>query len=219
MNTSNRPFTAKEELIHSITHGLGALAGVVGLILLILKAASGGTLAVTGAALFGSSIIILYLSSCLYHASCCYSLAVRPTKLKAVFERMDYCTIFLLILGTYAPACWSVLGGTLGWVMSGIIAACAVLGIILNAHSPEKHHKISMVIYVAAGWAIAVASVPFVKAVGFSGFFLLVLGGVLYTLGLIFYSMNTVPYMHVVWHLFVLAGTVAHYFLIYHYCY
>lgn len=219
MNTSNRPFTAKEELIHSITHGLGALAGVVGLILLILKAAPHGTLAVTGATLFGASIITLYLSSCLYHASCCYTLACRPTKVKAVFERMDYCTIFLLILGTYIPACWSVLGGTLGWVMFSIIAACAVLGIILNAISPEKHHKVSMVIYVAAGWAIAVASVPFVRSVGLSGFFLLVLGGVFYTLGLIFYSLNKIPYMHVIWHLFVLAGTVTHYLLIYHYCY
>ena len=219
MNPSNRPFTAKEELIHSITHGLGALAGVVGLILLILKAAPHGTLAMTGATLFGASIITLYLSSCLYHASCCYTLACRPTKVKAVFERMDYCTIFLLILGTYIPACWSVLGGTLGWIMFSIIAACAVLGIILNAISPEKHHKVSMVIYVAAGWAIAVASVPFVRSVGLSGFFLLVLGGVFYTLGLIFYSLNKIPYMHVIWHLFVLAGTVTHYLLIYHYCY
>ena len=219
MNTSNRPFTAKEEIIHSLTHGLGALVGVVGLVLLILRAALGGALAVTAAALFGASIIILYLSSCLYHASCHAALVGRPMKAAEIFKRMDYCTIFLLILGTYIPACWLVLGGALGWTIFGIIAACAVLGITLNAISPERTHKVSMVIYVAAGWAIAAASVPFVRAVGLSGFLLLLLGGVFYTLGLIFYSLNTVPYMHVVWHLFVLAGTVAHYLLIYLYCY
>lgn len=219
MNTSNRPFTAKEELIHSITHGLGALVGVVGLVLLLLRAAVGGVLAITGAALFGASIITLYLSSCLYHTSCHAQLVGRPMKAAEVFKRMDYCTIFLLILGTYIPVCWSVLRGALGWVMFGIIAACAVLGIMLNAISPERTHKVSMVIYVAAGWAIAVASVPFVRTVGLSGFFLLLLGGIFYTLGLIFYSLNKIPYMHVIWHLFVLAGTVAHYLLIYFYCY
>lgn len=219
MNLSDRPFHAKEELIHSLTHGFGALLGVLGLVLLLLRATAGGALAVTGAALFGASIIILYLSSCLYHASCHAELVGRPMKAAEVFKRMDYCTIFLLILGTYIPVCWLVLRGTLGWTLFGVIATCAALGITLNAISPERTHKVSMVIYVAAGWAIAIASVPFVRAVGLSGFLLLLLGGAFYTLGLIFYSLNKVPYMHAVWHLFVLAGTVAHYLLIYFYCY
>lgn len=219
MNTSNRPFTAKEELIHSLTHGLGALAGVVGLILLILKTAQTGALAVTGATLFGASIMILYLSSCVYHASCHLELVGRPLRAAEVFKRMDYCTIYLLILGTYIPACWSVLGGVLGWAMFGVIAVCAAVGIILNAISPERFHKVSMFLYVAAGWAIAVATVPFVQSVGLGGFALLLLGGIFYTLGLIFYSLNKIPYMHVVWHLFVIAGSVMHYLLVYNYCY
>ena len=219
MNTSDRPFTAKEEWIHSLTHGIGALAGIVGLILLILKTATAGTLAVCGATLFGASVITLYLSSCLYHASCYRELVGRPMKAAEVFKRMDYCTIYLLILGTYIPACWSVLGGALGWTLFGVIAVCAAVGIVLNAISPERFHKVSMFIYVAAGWAIAVTSVPFVRSVGLGGFALLLLGGVLYTLGLIFYSLNKIPYMHVLWHLFVIAGTVAHYLLVYLYCY
>lgn len=219
MNTSDRPFTAKEEWIHSLTHGIGALAGIVGLILLILKTATAGTLAVCGATLFGASVITLYLSSCLYHASCYRELVGRPMKVAEVFKRMDYCTIYLLILGTYIPACWSVLGGALGWTLFGVIAVCAAVGIVLNAISPERFHKVSMFIYVAAGWAIAVTSVPFVRSVGLGGFALLLLGGVLYTLGLIFYSLNKIPYMHVLWHLFVIAGTVAHYLLVYLYCY
>lgn len=219
MNTSDRPFTAREELIHTLTHGFGALIGAIGLFLLIWKTASMGALAVTGATLFGVSVVTLYLSSCLYHASCYFALVGRPLKAGEVFKRMDYCTIYLLILGTYIPACWSVLGGRLGWIMFVAIAFCAVLGIILNAISPEKYHKISMLLYVGAGWAIAVTSVPFVRAVGVAGFAFLLLGGVFYTLGLVFYSLNKVAYMHAVWHLFVIAGTVAHYFLVYFYCY
>ena len=219
MNKTVRKYSKLEEVIHSLTHGFGAALGIVGLILLIMKTAEQGTVNLVGSILFGASLIILYSASCIYHGTCAYFGAESMKKVHAITEKIDHCAIFILITGTYIPACWTALGGWVGWTVFGIVAACGVVGIILNCISVDKFSKISLALYIISGWMIALASVPYARAIGAGGFAFLLAGGVSYTVGIIFYKMKSIPYMHVLWHVFVLLGRIMHYIMVYFYCY
>ena len=200
-----------EEIANSISHGVAALLAVTGTVLILLRAAVYGTaISVVSASIYGVSMILLYTFSCLYHA-------LTPPKGKWVFQILDHCSIFLLILGTYIPIALVGIGGTFGWVVFGVIAACAVLGIILNAVDLHRWKKVSLVLYVVMGWLALFTIRPILRAVPPSGVILLLLGGVFYTLGVIFYKKKELKYMHFVWHLFVMAGSVFHFFMIYNY--
>lgn len=215
-NDAHRVFTRTEEILHSVTHGIGVLLGAVGLALMLGRA--DGAAATVSAVVFGVSLILLYAASCGFHASCAVYGVSRPSPIRDFAEKCDHSLIFLLILGTYTPACLSAMSGTVGYLLFALVAACCVTGFVLNVVNVQRFIRVSLVLYVLSGWAIAAAVLPFYRAVGAGGVALLLLGGVSYTGGLIFYGLRKVPYFHIVWHLLVLLGSVLHFFMVYLYC-
>lgn len=205
-------YTLGEELISSISHGVGAGLGVAALCLCVRTAmASNDVWGVVSSWIFGFSLIILYSMSCIYHG-------LKPNKAKRLMRIMDHCTIFLLIAGTYTPFTLVALRGKVGWTIFGIIWGAAIIGIVLNAIDMEKFKAVSMVCYLAMGWAIVFAFGDLQRAVAEGGIKLLVAGGIAYTVGAIVYGIGSkVKYMHSIWHFFVLAGSILHFLCIYMY--
>ena len=201
-------YTLGEEIANSVTHGIGALLAVAGCVVLVVFAAfTGDPYKIVSSSIFGASLIILFLMSTLYHS------LTNPTA-KYVFRVFDHTSIFILIAGTYTPLTLVTLRGAWGWTIFGVVWASAVLGIVFNAISIERFKKFSMICYIASGWCIVAAIFPLVQKLSAAGIVFLVIGGVLYTGGLLFYSLNKIRYMHSIWHLFVLAGAIFHYFCI-----
>lgn len=211
-NGSVRRQKLGEELVNAITHGLGVLLAIAGLVLLVVRAARYGTaINVVSVSLFGSTMILLYLCSCLYHA-------LADNKGKRVFQVLDHCTIFLLILGTYIPICLVNIGGALGWTLFGVNTACAVVGIVLTAVNMKRWKKVSMVLYIVMGWMCLIALPSIYRSLTTMGFVFLVLGGLCYTVGILFYRQKDKLYRHGIWHVFVLAGTIFQFFTVYTNC-
>lgn len=209
---SNAPsYTLGEELFNSISHGIGFLLSVAALVLAVIQAAfHGDAWCVVSAAIYGSTLILLYCMSTLYHS------ITHPTA-KKVFRIFDHTTIFLLIAGTYTPITLVSMRGTIGWIIFGIVWGTAVLGIVLNSISIEKFKKFSMIAYIAMGWAVVIGVKPLINSMETRGLLLLVFGGLFYTIGIIFYALKKFKFMHSIWHLFVLAGSVLQYFAVYFY--
>lgn len=206
-------YTLGEELINAITHGIEALMGIVMLVLCIVRSAqppvSGYN--IVSSIVFGVTVIILYLMSCLYHS-------LKVNKAKRVFRVIDHCTIFLLIAGTYTPYTLVSLRDSIGWWVFAIIWATAVLGIVLNAVSLKRFAKLSVALYLVMGWIIIVAYQPMVQAVASPGMALLIWGGVAYTVGAVLYAIGSrEKYFHSVFHFFCLIGTFLHFLSIYRY--
>ena len=211
-----RPFTRPEEIAHAIIHGAGAVLGVIALILMLGKASS--TAGLISAAVFGISLILLYAASGRFHAACAVKGMQSPSPFRDFAEKCDHSLIFLLILGTYTPACLAAMGGFVGYALFSLVGVCCVVGFVLNVINVQKFIRVSMVLYVIAGWAIAAAIYPYYLAVGFGGVAMLLAGGVSYTVGLLFYRARHIPYLHIVWHVLVLLGSVFHFFMVYNYC-
>ena len=205
-------YTLGEELISSISHGVGALMGIAMLVLCIVKSCNpldGFKLA--SSIVFGLTIIILYLMSCLYHA-------LKVNRAKRVFRVFDHCTIFLLIAGTYTPFTLVTLRGSVGWWMFGIIWVTAVLGIVFNAISLKKFAKISVALYLIMGWLVIFSFSNLYAALARPGVWLLLAGGIAYTVGAILYGVGSKKkYFHSVFHFFCLIGTLLHFFAVYLY--
>lgn len=201
-----------EELLNSISHGVGALLGVAGLVLCLIKCVPHhDAYQIVSSVIFCFTVIVLYLMSCLYHA-------LKVNKAKRVFRVIDHCTIFLLIAGTYTPYTLVSLRSTVGWWLFGVIWATAVLGIVLNAVSLKKFAKMSVALYLIMGWIIIFAYPHMVSAIPAGGISLLVWGGVAYTVGAILYSIGSKKrYFHSIFHFFCLIGTILHFFSIYLY--
>ncbi len=195
-----------EEIANAISHGVGTLLAIAGTAVAIVYAClTGDAMSIVSAALYGAGLILLYLSSTLYHS-------LTNIKAKRVFQIFDHCSIFILILCSYIPISLSLLRGTLGWVLFGINAACTVVGIVLNSIDVKKFQKISMVIYILMGWSVIFVAYPVLSKIPLPGIILLVAGGLSYTGGIFFFRLKKPRYMHYVWHLFVLAGSIFHYF-------
>ena len=205
-------YTLGEELMNSISHGVGALFGIVALVLCVVRAAqSGDPYRIVSGAIFGFTVLILYLMSCLYHA-------LKVNKAKRVFRVIDHCTIFLLIAGTYTPYTLVSLRDSVGWWVFGVIWATAIVGIVLNAVSLKKFSKISVALYLIMGWMIIIAYQPMVQAIPSGGMKLLVWGGVAYTVGAILYGVGSrKKYFHSIFHFFCMIGTALHFLSIYLY--
>ena len=206
-------YTTGEEIINAITHGIGTLLSIAGLVLLIIRAVYYApdeyrARCIVGFTIFGSSLIILYLFSTLYHA--------LPLGTKKVFGIFDHCSIYILIAGTYTAYCLTALRGAVGWSIFGIIWGLAVVGIVLYAIFGSRVRVLSVVTYIPMGWLIIFATKPLREQLSLLSFRFLILGGVLYTVGCIFYAMKKIKWMHGVWHLFVLAGSIMHFFSIYY---
>ena len=199
----HRPQTLGEEIANSVSHGVGFLAAVATLPVLVLSARSAGAAAVVGAAIFGGTMAVLYLTSTLYHAT-------AHNRAKRVFQVLDHAAIYLLIAGTYTPFTLGVLRGAWGWTLFGLIWGLAVIGIFLKSLHGIRYPRLSTAVYIAMGWLVLVAAKPLWDNVSGWGLFWLVAGGVAYTAGVGFYAANRMRYAHFVWHLFVLAGTACH---------
>ena len=200
-----REWTAGEEVAHAVTHGVGLLAAIAGVVVLVLQAAATrDPWRITACAVYATTLVLLYGTSTLYHA-------LSATRARRVFRVLDHSAIFLLIAGTYTPFALVSLRGPWGWTLLGIVWGLAVLGITAKAIFGVRWPIVSTVIYLGMGWVVLVAVKPLVAHVPAGGIAWLVAGGVAYTAGIVFYAWTRLRYSHAIWHLFVLAGSVCHY--------
>jgi hemolysin III len=198
-------YSRSEEIVSSITHAVGAALGVAALAVLVtLGALQGDAWRVTAFAVYGTTIVLLYLFSTFYHST-------RRSELKKLFRYLDHSAIFLLIAGTYTPFLLVKMRGAWGWSLFGTIWGLAVLGIMLNVVLMGRSRWISTSVYIGMGWLVVVAIKPLLACVAGGGIAWLVAGGLSYTLGAAFYIWKRMPYNHAVWHLFVLGGSVCHF--------
>ncbi|MCT1399154.1 hemolysin D [Paenibacillus sp. LC231] len=201
-------YPRREEIANAITHGIGAALSVAALVLLIVFSSLKGTAwHVVSFTIYGSTMLLLYLSSTLVHG-------LRDGKAKDFFEFMDHSSIYLFIAGTYTPFLLVAIRGSLGWSLFGIVWGIALFGVVFKAFFVKKFLFLSTIFYIAMGWLIVIAWNPLTAVVAPQGMNLLAIGGVLYTLGTIFYVWRGFPYHHAIWHLFVLAGSILHFFAI-----
>ncbi len=207
-----------EEIANGVSHCVGALLSIAGTAVLIVRAAlHSSAIGVVSASLYGASLILLYCFSTLYHS-------LTNTGAKKVFQIFDHCSIYLLIVGSYIPISLVMIGQmigkqALGWTILGINTLSMTVGIVLNSINLNKYKKPALILDVLMGWLI-VFSIKYVYEVsGIPGMIFMVSGGLMYTLGIFFYKAKKVKYMHFIWHIFVLAGSILHYFFILFYCY
>lgn len=201
-------YTKGEEIANSITHGLGTLLAIAGLVVLIVFAAHYGTAwHVVSCSIFGAALILLYLASTLYHA-------IRHPSAKSLFRILDHAAILVLIAGTYTPFTLVSLRGAWGWTLFGIIWGLAILGIVLETTRLRRFRGWLIALYVVMGWAVVAVTKPLLANVDQGGLWLLLAGGIAYTGGIAFYLWHRLPYNHAIWHLFVLAGSALHYFAV-----
>ena len=201
-----------EEVANSLSHGLGLIAAIVGAPFLIMHAAThGSSQFVVGSCVFSFTTILLYLASTLYHI-------IPIGKLKRIFNVLDHSIIFLLIAGTYTPFTLGVLHGAWGWSLFGVVWALALIGVTLKALNKVSHPVISNGLYLGMGWLVIVAINPLMDRMSSVGLLWLLAGGIFYTVGIVFYITDSrIRYGHFIWHLFVLAGTICHYFAVFWY--
>lgn len=203
-------YSLAEELINSISHGIGCLLGIAGLVLSVVF--SSNIISIVSSAIYGSTLIILYLVSCLYHSF------LPQTKAKKIFRVLDHDCIYLLIIGTYMPYLLVSISGIKGWIYFGILLLLGIIGIVLNSINLEKFKNISLISYILMGWIVLFSFKDIYLSIGFNGIFYLILGGCLYTIGACFYKIGKkIKFMHSIFHLFVLAGSIFHFFSIFLY--
>ena len=196
-------YSLGEEIFSAVSHGVAAAFGAVMLILQLIFCEK-TPVTVVSVSIFGGSMVLLYTVSTLYHA-------LGINKAKQVFRVLDHCTIFLLIAGTYTPITLCCLKGIVGLALFGIVWGAAIVGVVLNAVSVERFKKVSMVCYIAMGWVVVFAMKTVLREMSSVGLWFLLAGGIAYTSGAVLYGLGKkIPYMHSVWHLFVLAGSVLH---------
>jgi hemolysin III len=203
-----RQYTLGEEIAASVTHGIGTALAITGLVVVLVTAVlDGSALHVVSAAIYGSSLVLLYLASTLYHA-------IQHPKAKRVLKILDHAGIYLLIAGTYTPFTLVTLQGPWGWSIFGVIWSLAIVGMSLEAFWVRRPKWTSVVVYVAMGWMGVIAIRPLIASLAGPGLWLLIAGGVAYTVGTVFYVWTSVRYTHAIWHLWVIAGSVLHFFAI-----
>ncbi|MFV0439081.1 MAG: PAQR family membrane homeostasis protein TrhA [Desulfopila sp.] len=201
-------YTLGEEIANSITHGLGILLAIAGLVVLVVDAAGHGDVwRIVATSIFGGSMIVLYTASTLYHS-------IHGQRIRPFLRMLDHCAIFLLIAGTYTPFTLVSLRGPWGWSLFGAIWGLAVTGIVLELFLARRFRYLVVILYIVMGWVIVVATKPLLDAVAPAGLILLLAGGLCYTIGLPWYITKRIPFGHAVWHLWVLAGTILHFFAI-----
>ena len=201
-------FKKGEEIANAITHGIGFLLSIAALVLLIVfSSLEGSAMHIVTFTIFGSTMAILYINSTMVHA-------LPQGKAKYVFEILDHSSIYLFIAGTYTPITLIVVQGALGWTIFGIIWGIAIGGIIFKAFFVQKYLFTSTILYVVMGWIIVFCWSDIVSVMDPNGIKLLIAGGLLYTVGAVFYMWRLFPYHHMVWHLFVLAGSILHFFMV-----
>ena len=203
-------YTLGEEIVNAITHGIGAIFGVVALVLtIVFSIKNKNTIGLVSSIIYGVSMIFMFTSSCIYHA-------LSPKiKGKKIMRIIDHCDIYVFIAGCYTPFCLSTIGGVKGWIIFGINWACAIIGIILNSINLEKFKIPAFLIYLIMGWMIIFSFESLSLNLAPMGIKLLLLGGIIYTLGAVFYLIGAKKrYIHSVFHIFVLLGAISQFFSI-----
>lgn len=205
-------YSLAEEIANSISHGIGLLFGIVGLVLLLVQAAkiNAGAMAITSYSLYGGSMILLFLASTLYHAVPCQ-------RAKQWLKKFDHCAIYLLIAGTYTPFLLVGLKSPLAHGLMVVIWSLALLGIVFKLTIAHRFEILSLITYLAMGWLSLIVIYQLATRLSLGGVTLLALGGIIYSLGVIFYVSKRIPFNHAIWHGFVLGGSVCHFMAIYLY--
>lgn len=208
---SKKSYTVWEEVAHALTHGIGAALSIAALIVMLSWAGTYGDVwHVVAASIYGVSLIILYTASTLYHA-------FPWPRLKGYFQQLDHAAIFLLIAGTYTPFLLINLRGAWGWSLLAVIWGIALIGVVIELVVKSAPKWLSLTLYLGMGWMALVAIKPMLDNVAHEGLLLLLAGGLAYTVGVVFYVWKSLPYHHAIWHLFVLGGSVLHFFSIFYY--
>jgi hemolysin III len=201
-------YSKKEEILNAITHGIGALLSIAALVILIVYSSlEGNVWHVVSFTIYGVTMLLLYFSSTLVHS-------FPEGKIKDLFEICDHASIYLFIAGTYTPFLLVVLKGSLGWTLFSIVWGMAIFGVAFKCFFVKKFLFLSTLFYIVMGWLIVFAWEPLVTSLPGPGIMLLVIGGILYTFGTIFYVWRGFPFHHAIWHLFVLAGSTFHFFAV-----
>lgn len=209
-SVKSEEFSALEERLHSISHGVGALLSVVGAVVLLVMASIAAQVdpwKLTSFGLYGMTLVLLYTTSTLYHGI--------PHRLwKQRFQLLDHCAIYLLIAGTYTPFLLVNMRGPTGWALFAAVWSLALIGITCKLLWPQRLSIFRVVIYLLMGWMILLASEEMAAKLSVTGIALLAAGGITYTVGVIFYAVRAIPYNHAIWHLFVVGGSICHYFAV-----
>ncbi len=203
-------YKLSEEIAHSVIHGIGIVLAITALAVLTSYASIFGTARhIVSCSIYGASLIILYSASTLYHS-------IPNRTAKKVLRIFDHSAIFLLIAGTYTPFLLVSMGGALGWSFFGIIWGLAAVGIVFQFRLIEQHKILVVLLYIVMGWSVITVIKPLISAIPTIGLVFLIVGGLAYTLGTIFYAWNRLPYNHAIWHGFVLAGSIFHFFSVFY---
>ena len=214
MDSQNKPFSSEslsERLFNTITHGIGSILSIVALVIMVVYASyNSDAWSIVGVSIFGSTLILLYMSSTLYHA-------FSNGRVKQIFKTLDQSFIYLLIAGTYTPVLLITLRNTLGWTVFGLVWAMAIGGITHRIFFFDKLKKLSLVSYIVMGWLSLIVFKSLLNAAPAELVVWLLIGGAFYTGGIIFYSWEKLPFNHAIWHLFVLGGSFSHFIGIYIY--
>jgi len=201
-------YSIGEEIANAVTHGVGALLSIAGLAVLVSFAALyGDAWHVVSTSIFGATLVLLYAASTVYHS-------VWHLQTKIILQRLDHSAIFLLIAGTYTPFALVNMRGAWGWTLFGVVWFLALLGIALQLCPRRRNERLSLILYLGMGWMAVAAIKPFVAGVETGGLILLLIGGLFYSLGVIFYVWRQLSYHHAIWHGFVLAGSTFHFFAV-----
>ena len=208
-----RPYTLKEEIWNSVIHGIGIALSIAALVILVIfSSLEGNVWAIVSTAVFGTSMIVLYTASTIYHA-------VPNPELKKKLKKFDHISIYYLIAGSYTPFLLVTMRGAIGWTLFGLVWGLALLGTCLKLMSSGSGTKAwSIGLYVLMGWMIVFASRQLISALPLTGLIFLILGGAFYTLGILFYVWKSRQYTHAIWHFFVLSGTIMHFFAVLYGC-
>lgn len=203
-------YTVSEEIINSISHGVGALLSIVGLVVMIIKSVNDGNLSFIACLIYGISLILLYLISCLYHA-------LSPKlKAKKILRLLDHCNVFLLEAGTFTPVCLILIGGKIGFIYFIIIWLLTIFGIILNIIDVDKYQIVSLVLHLLIGWSVIFMLKELILTLNLLGLIFLFGGGIFYSIGAFLYKIGaTKRYMHSIFHFFCLAGSIFHFFMVF----
>ncbi|WP_405235018.1 PAQR family membrane homeostasis protein TrhA [Lentisalinibacter orientalis] len=205
MDATPHQYTLAEEVVHAVTHGVGALLSIAGLTwMLYVSAVIADPWRIVASAVYGASLVALFLASTLYHA-------LYATRARNLFHTLDHCAIYLLIAGTYTPFLLVAMRDSVGWWLFGTIWTLAMAGIITKLWFRDRFPRLSLAGYLAMGWLVLLATPAVLDTVAAGGIAWLVAGGLSYTLGAAFYAAKRIPYHHAIWHLFVLAGGVCHF--------
>ncbi len=209
--TVSRPYSIAEEIANSITHGIGWALAIVALVLLVIFSSyTGDPWLIVSCTIFGVGLVLLYSNSTMYHA-------LQARTAKKVFKILDHSSIFFLIAATYTPYTLVVLRGVWGWTLFGIVWGGFIMGTVMKVFFAGRYKWISVGIYIALGWCILLAIGPIIRSLPFPGLILLVGGGVSYSIGALIYAKKGVRYSHALWHIYVMIGSILHFFSVFFY--